>query len=121
MRARALRRAVLPVLLLLLGGCTIVHQTSGRPLPDARALLAVGRSTKAEALAALGPPFSVRRQFDGELLLWRRDELHSERLLLIPLFPIYERTDGHADSDMLALLFDRAGLLAGIGDRRDIR
>jgi hypothetical protein len=101
-------------------GCTIVHRTAGRELPATSDALAIGRTTKSEALARLGPPASVRRQFDGDLLLWRRDELHSRTLLLVPLIPIYQRTDGHSDSDVLALLFDRAGVLAGIGERRDI-
>ena len=103
------------------GGCTIVHQSSGGPVPDARATLTVGVSSKAQALAALGPPFSVRRQFDGDLLLWRRDDSRSRRLLLVPFIPIYEHSEGHAETDELALLFDRAGVLSGIGERRDIR
>lgn len=120
MKARALPAAGLALALLFGGGCTIVHRTSGRPLPEGASSLEIGRTTKAEALAALGPPASVRRQFDGDLLFWRRDELNSETLLLIPLIPIYESTKGHSDTDVLALLFDHAGVLAGMGERQDI-
>ncbi len=118
--ARLLAAACLAVALCGVGGCTIVHRSAGAPLPDGVGKLEIGRTTKAQALASLGPPASVRRQFDGDLMFWRRDELNSETLLLIPLIPIYERTTGHSDTDTLALLFDHAGLLAGVGERRDI-
>ena len=121
MRTRRVAAACVLVSALLHGGCSIVHRTTGRPLPDSTALLQPGRTTKAQALAALGPPISIRRQFDGDLLFWRRDVLHSERLLLIPLVPLYENTEGSAGSDVLALLFDRDGVLAGVGEQRDIR
>ena len=52
MRARVRHAAGLLVVLLLGGGCTIVHRTSGRPLPDTASSLAIGHTTKAQALAA---------------------------------------------------------------------
>ena len=104
---------------LLATGCTISHESFGRS-PPSPAALSVGRTTKAQALAALGPPLSVRRQIDGELFVYRRDEVDSTRLLLIPFLPVYERIDGSARADLLVLFFDRSGLLAGIGEQRDL-
>jgi hypothetical protein len=89
------------------------------PLPATGGLV-VGRTTKAEALAMLGAPLSVRRQFDGDLLLWSRREVHGTRLRLVPFLPLYEDSEGHAEDDVLALLFGHDGILAGFGVQRDI-
>ena len=111
----ALLAAVLPPLT----GCYITDTLEGRPLPDTSALQ-VGSTTKAQALSLLGPPLSVRRQFDGDLLIWRRTASSVETLRLVPLLPLYEHTEGHADADILTLLFDRQGVLAGAGTQCDI-
>lgn len=111
-------RALLLLAALALPACSLRDTRSGGLPPDASALVP-GRSTKAEALALLGPPHFVRRQFDGDLLVWRADRARSERLLLVPFVPLYERFEGDARIDQLALLFDRAGLLAGVGESRD--
>ena len=101
----------------LSSACSVTHNRFGQPLPNELQLagLEIGVTTKAEALARLGAPVSLRRQFDGELFVWRRSESHSSRLLLIPLFPIYETAKGRGGSDRLALLFDQEGILSGIG------
>jgi hypothetical protein len=112
-------RLLLP-LLLLAASCTVAHQTIGRPIPDSLDLLEVGHTTKADALALLGPPVSVRRQFDGDLLFYRRDVVDSWGILLVPLIPLYSHWQGAANSDIIALLFDRNGVLAGVGVTRDI-
>jgi hypothetical protein len=123
MRGACARRgallALLAASLALLPGCYITDTLEGRPLPDTSALQ-VGLTTKAQALSLLGPPLSVRRQFDGDLLSWRRTASHSETLRLVPLLPLYEHTEGHADADILTLLFDRQGVLAGAGTQCDI-
>lgn len=119
--ARALLLVLaVPALLLATTGCTISHRTSGRPLPEQVDRLKVGTTTKAEALAVLGPPVSVRRQFDGDLLFYRRDSMRSWQILLFPLAPLYAHWEGEATSDIMALLFDRDGVLAGVGVSRDI-
>ncbi len=107
--------------LLAVPGCSISHEQAGREFPRVTGELQVGRTTKADALALLGPPVSVRRQFDGDLLFWRRTATESVRFVILPtLVRIYERTDGTSNSDMIALLFDRDGLLSGIGVQHDI-
>ncbi len=115
-----MRCAVAALITLLLTGCAISHETSGRAPAHPGAALTVGQSTEADALVLLGPPRSVHRQFDGELLVWRADVRHTERLLLIPFVPIYERFVGDSRSDTLALLFDRSGRLAGVGETRHL-
>jgi hypothetical protein len=117
--ARAVRLALLLAATLALCACSITHTTEGRPLPATGGLV-VGRTTKAEALAMLGAPLSVRRQFDGDLLLWSRREVHGTRLRLVPFLPLYEDSEGHAEDDVLALLFGHDGILAGFGVQRDI-
>ena len=102
-----------------LGACSISHTTMGGALPATEGLR-IGQTTKAEALALLGAPLSVRRQFDGDMLFWSRREEHGIRLRLVPFLPIYERSDGHAEEDVLALLFDHDGVLVGFGVQRDI-
>ncbi len=116
---RVLRVLCALCVLFTLAGCYITETEQGRHLPDAAALQ-VGRSTKAEALALLGPPYSVRRQFDGDLFTWRRSASRLETLRLVPILPIYESTEGHADSDLLMLLFDPQGVLAGAGTQYEI-
>jgi hypothetical protein len=75
-------RLLLP-LLLFAASCTVAHQTIGRPIPASVDLLRIGHTTKAEALSMLGPPVSVRRQFDGDLLFYRRDTVESWGILLV--------------------------------------
>jgi hypothetical protein len=117
--ALPLGAALLLGVALAAGGCSITHTTAGRELP-ATSALEPGRTTKAQALALLGAPLSVRRQFDGDLLLWSRRVAHGTRLSLVPFLPLYERSDGHAEEDVLALLFDHDGVLVGFGVQRDI-
>lgn len=114
---------VLVLLTALLPGCILRRRHVGRPLPDDGALqaaLVIGTSTKAQALHLLGAPHAVRRQFDGDLLLWQRLFEQSESLVLIPLITFYLETEGSSRSDRLALLFDHAGVLSGVGLERDI-
>ena len=105
---------------LILPGCFIFHSTSGQPMSFEQPELEIGLTTKAEALAILGPPRSIRRQFDGDLFFYSLDDDSSARLLLIPFVPLYSRTRGTSRRDSLALLFDKHGVLSGVGVQRDI-
>jgi len=114
--ARGPRLGVLALglVLLVLSGCAIRTFSAGPRLPDALPEFVIGRTTKAEALALLGPPQVVRRQFDGDLHVWRRTESRTTSLLLVPFVPLYRRTEGDARNDMIALLFDPQGVLSGV-------
>ena len=102
---------------LLLSGCAITHTEVGGPVPVPEGL-EVGVTTKAEALAQLGPPRIVRRQFDGELYTWRRTESRERSLTLLPVYvqALYVAF-GESRRDDLSLLFDREGVLRGMGLR----
>jgi len=114
------RRVALALLLALTApACSIQHVTSGPALPAADGLRP-GHTTKAEALEQLGAPNVVRRQHDGDLFVWRRTDSYTTLLRLVPYLVLYERTRGALDLDQLALLFDHDGVLAGVGETRDI-
>jgi hypothetical protein len=101
----------------LLSGCTLSYTEIGVPVPEADEF-EIGRSTKPEVLQALGPPRLVRRQFDGELYTWRRTKDRRRSLAILPVFvKAFFYSDGESRRDELSLLFDREGVLRGIGRR----
>jgi hypothetical protein len=113
----------LAVTVLLTAGCVQFRRNIGQPLPsddELQTRLEVGSTTKAETLAWLGAPLSLRRQHDGDLLIWDRAHEWSDTLILVPLVTVYYRTVGEARWDRLALLFDHDGVLKGVGINRDI-
>jgi|GEM_PF-2339771 len=99
-------------------GCTITHSEVGRPLTTELQSLVVGQTTKGDAFQLLGAPHSIRRQFDGDLLLWMRWEADGDSLLLLPVVNIYFQSHDESRADRLALLFDERGLLSAIGEER---
>lgn len=107
-------------LALLTVGCSISHREVGRPLPADLDALAVGQTTKGEALQLLGAPNSIRRQFDGDLLFWIRTENDGSSLLLFPLLNLYFQSNSESRADRLALLFDHDGVLAAVGLEREL-
>ncbi len=112
-----MRRLAAVAVAALLSGCSLVYTEVGVPVPAGDGL-EVGRTTKAEALEALGPPRLVRRQFDGELYTWRRTKSRRRSLTLIPIYVrAFHYSDAESQRDDLSLLFDRDGVLRGIGRR----
>ena len=96
---------------------SIKVNTYAGPLPDASALQ-IGRSTKADALALLGPPRLVRRQFDGELYTWRRTLFESQSVTILPAYvKAFHYSSAESHRDDLSLLFDHGGVLRGKGLR----
>ena len=111
-------RAVLLVVSLL-SGCALSFSEIGTRVPGADGLQ-IGRSTKAEVLEALGPPHLVRRQFDGELYTWRHTESRRRSLTVLPVYvKAFYYSDLESRRDDLSLLFDREGVLQGVGLRRE--
>jgi outer membrane protein assembly factor BamE (lipoprotein component of BamABCDE complex) len=105
------------VVLGLLSGCSLSYTEIGIPVPEADGL-EIGRSTKPQVLEALGPPRLVRRQFDGELYTWRQTKGRRRSLAILPVFvKAFFYADGESRRDELSLLFDREGVLQGIGRR----
>lgn len=104
----------------LLSGCALTFTEVGAPVPGSEGL-EIGRSTKAEVLDTLGPPRLVRRQFDGDLYTWRRTRSRRRSLTLLPVYvKAFHYSDLEWRRDDLSLLFDREGVLRGIGLRREI-
>jgi len=101
----------------MLSGCSLVYTEVGVPVPSSEGLV-VGRTTKVEVLESLGPPRLVRRQFDGVLYTWRRTKSRRRSLTLLPIYVrAFHYSDGQSDRDDLSLLFDREGILRGVGRR----
>jgi len=111
------KRLTLLALTGLLFGCSLVYTEVGVPVPGSDGL-EIGRTTRAEALDTLGPPWLVRRQFDGDLYTWRRTKSRRRSLTLLPIYVrAFHYSDGESHRDDLSLLFDREGILRGIGRR----
>ena len=115
-----IRGTLLILILLALPACFIRDTTVGVALPPEYVRLEVGVTTKSEALAIVGAPRTVRRQYDGDLYIYGRHHDYSSRLQIVPFVTVYERTRGQILSDRLALLFDDAGVLQGIGLEEEI-
>ena len=101
----------------LCSGCALTYFEVGVPVPDP-AGLEIGRTTVTEVLELYGPPRLIRRQFDGELYSWRRLKGAQRSLTLLPAYVRafhYSRAESLRDD--LSLLFDREGVLQGIGLR----
>lgn len=111
--------AALLLLLLLLDACTLVRREDGRPVSTELEALRPGVTTKAQALALLGAPETIQRQFDGDLLTWRWRLARSRSLLLVPVLTLVQLQDGQDGEDRLTLLFDEDGVLRGQGVSRD--
>ena len=112
----------LPVTLLvgmLLSGCAITHLEVGTWLPPIHEL-EVGATTREQALALLGPPRLVRRQFDGELYTWRILRGETRSIAILPVFVrLFFWQESQLLRDDVALLFDRSGVLRAVGVRRE--
>ncbi|MFO0980652.1 MAG: hypothetical protein U1E76_02715 [Planctomycetota bacterium] len=112
-------RALLPLLVWpVLTACALSYSSIGDPVPP-HDQLKIGTSTKADALRQLGPPLLVRRQFDGELFVYRQDKSRFRALTLVPLVPVFYYSDLDAHRIDVTLLFDKSAILRGIGVQRE--
>ena len=117
MRSPGRTLAVLWIALSAALGCSINHFEVGVPVPEPAGLV-VGQTTVAEALERFGPPRLIRRQFDGELYSWRRLEGRQRSLTLLPAYVrAFHYSETATLRDDLSLLFDRDGVLRGVGRR----
>ncbi|MFI5315610.1 MAG: hypothetical protein ACHQ6T_07910 [Myxococcota bacterium] len=109
--------------LVLAPGCTIVRTYVGNELPPAAdGSIVPGTTTKAEVLRELGPPDRLVRQYEGDVFVYayiRRNESSID--LEEPVFTrmrIFSYTKTQEKSDRMVVLFDRSGVVAGVGLRR---
>lgn len=109
--------------LAIAGGCTIVRTYVGNELPPmADGRIVPGTTTKAEVLRELGPPDRLVRQYEGDVFVYayiRRNESSFD--LEEPVFTrlrIFSFTKNQEKSDRMVVLFDRSGVVTGVGFRR---
>ena len=103
--------------------CTIVRTYTGSQLPPAvDAQIVAGRTTKAEVLRDLGPPDRLVRQYDGDVFVYAYTRSNENSLELSePVFTrllLFSYTKTQEMSDRMVVLFDRNGLVTGVGIRR---
>jgi outer membrane protein assembly factor BamE (lipoprotein component of BamABCDE complex) len=109
--------------LALASACTLVRTYSGNELPPAiDAQIEAGRSTKADVLRDLGPPDRLVRQYDGDVFVYAYIRRNVDTLELSePVFTrltIFSYTRTQEKSDRMVVLFDRNGIVTGVGFRR---
>jgi len=114
-----MRRFAIVLAACLLSGCALTWSEVGVPVPDPNGF-EIGKTTKSDALAQLGPPRLIQWQFDGELYTWRWTKSRSRSLTVLPVYvQAFYYSDGESRRDDLSLLFDREGVLQGFGLRRE--
>ncbi len=112
-----MRLAAALLCLALLPACAIVRIQVGTQVPGIEGL-EVGVTTREQALAQLGPPRLVRRQFDGELYTWRTLRGRSRSIAILPIFVrLFFWEDARMLRDDVTLLFNREGVLLAVGRR----
>lgn len=110
-------RLAAALLALGLAACTLTYTRVGNEIPETEGL-EIGVSRREDVLERLGAPAYVRRQFDGELYVWRRLRGRTRSLQILPIFvQIFFWEDERLLRDDVALLFDSEGFLQGIGRR----
>lgn len=112
-----MRELVLVLVAWLGSGCALNYFEVGVPVPEPEGL-EVGHTTVTEVLDRFGPPRLIRRQFDGELYTWRRLVGRQRSLTLLPAYVrAFHYSESESFRDDLSLLFDRDGVLRGVGLR----
>jgi len=121
---RVERLAALVVLALLAASaCAIERRYIGSKLPleGLDGTIQVGTTTKAQILTTLGAPDELLRQFDGDVFVYTYKRVNSSQIVIeepvitnTELFS-YKRID--EKSDRVTVMFDRAGVVSGVGVR----
>jgi hypothetical protein len=109
--------------LALASACTFVRIYSGNELPPGvDAQIVAGRSSKADVLRDIGPPDRLVRQYDGDVFVYAYIRRNEDTLELSePVFTqltVFSYTRTQEKSDRMVVLFDRNGIVTGVGFRR---
>lgn len=104
-------------------GCMIGRVYVGSEIKDdLQGRIAVGSTTKSEILGIYGPPDTVRRQYDGDIFIYRYFRRNSSILdITEPVFTrltIFSYTRIQQKDDSLVILFDKDGVVKNFGYRR---
>ena len=120
---RCARALVAAAALALSPGCLIARTYVGNEVAaDSERKLVPGTTTKAEVLRELGPPDRLVRQYEGDVFVYAYVRKNTETFELSePVFThlrVFSYTKDEEKSDRLVVLFDRAGIVTGVGFRR---
>jgi hypothetical protein len=120
---RSSRAAALLAALVLAPGCTIIRTYVGNELPPlVDGSIVPGTTTKAEVLREFGPPDRLVRQYEGDVFVYAYTRVNESRIDLeepvFTKFRFFSYSKSQEMSDRLVVLFDRNGIVAGLGFRR---
>jgi outer membrane protein assembly factor BamE (lipoprotein component of BamABCDE complex) len=101
-------------------GCVIGRVYVGSEIKDDfQNKIAVGTTTKSEILRTYGPPDTVRRQYDGDVFIYRYVRRNSSSLNIVePVFTrltIFTYSRLQQKDDSLVILFDKDGAVKSYG------
>lgn len=116
--SRILALAIL--LTIMTWGCVMGRLYVGSEIKDDfQDKIAVGITTKSEILKIYGPPDTVRRQYDGDVFIYRYIRRNSSSLNIIePVFTrltIFSYSRLQQKDDSLVILFDKDGAVKSYG------
>ncbi len=101
-------------------GCVIGRLYVGSEIKhDLQEKIAVGATTKSDILKIYGPPDTVRRQYDGDVFIYRYLRRNLSTLNIIePVFTrltIFSYSRLQQKDDSLVILFDKDGAVKSYG------
>ena len=104
-------------------GCMIARVYVGSEIKDdLKDKIAVGSTTKGDILRIYGPPDTVRRQYDGDVFIYRYLRRNSSILDIaepvITRLTIFSYTRIQQKDDSLVILFDKDGAVKSFGFHR---
>ncbi len=107
----------------LANGCIIGRVYVGSEIPtDLREKISVGTTTKPEILRILGPPDTVRHQYDGDLFIYRYLQRNSATLdiaePIVTHLTLFSYSRVQQKDDSLVILFDKDGVVRSFGYHR---
>ena len=108
------------LLMVLTCGCVIGRVYMGSEIPAGlQDKITVGATTKSDVLKICGPPDTVRRQYDGDVFIYRYFRRNSSVLNIIePVFTrltIFSYSRVQQNDDSLVVLFDKDGVVKNFG------
>jgi outer membrane protein assembly factor BamE (lipoprotein component of BamABCDE complex) len=104
-------------------GCTIGRVYIGSEFTeDQQGKIVAGATTKGDILTMCGPPDTVRRQYDGDVFLYRYLRRNSSALDLtepvVTRLTLFSFSRFQQKDDTLMILFDKDGVVKAYGFRR---
>ena len=104
-------------------GCVLGRVYVGSEIPaDLQDKIAVGATTKSEVLRLYGPPDTIRRQYDGDVFVYRYLRRNFSILNITePVFTrltIFSYSRVQQKDDSLVILFDKDGVVRNFGYHR---